>query len=385
MSRPTSIQVPRLFSRRTLVLLMLAFGVFAIAYLDHRAPWVWHYAVWRLTPVSQTTGVRHVVFVTIDHFDVLDAAAAQRWVESYRRFAAGHRDSSGNPPKHTFFWSYDREDEAGSEAILEILATLADEGPAEVELRLSHPEETSEELIGRLERALFLARRRGTMVDDSTNRPSFGFVHGMWALDDSRPGYCGVRDELQILARMGAYADFTNPSGNVMHPRRVNSIYWAIDDPTESKSYADGIPMRVGEPDDIGDLLIFAGPSVLRWEDRRVVYDRGDISHRHLPTPDRVDGWVWANIHVRGRPEWIFVRPYMHGGRPGNEEIAYGKWRHRLHDDLEARYDDGREYQLHYVTAREAYNIAMAAADGRSGNPEEYRNYLLAPPAPRSE
>ena len=35
---------------------------------------------------------------------------------------------------------------------------------------------------------------------------------------------------------------------------------------------------------------------------------------------------------------------------------------------------------LHYVTARELYNLVKAAEAGRQGDPEEYRDYLVKPP-----
>jgi len=46
---------------------------------------------------------------------------------------------------------------------------------------------------------------------------------------------------------------------------------------------------------------------------------------------------------------------------------------------LESRYHDGQRYVLHYVTAREAYNIAKAAEAGKSGNPARYRDYAVRP------
>jgi hypothetical protein len=33
------------------------------------------------------------------------------------------------------------------------------------------------------------------------------------------------------------------------------------------------------------------------------------------------------------------------------------------------------EFQLHFVTAREMVNIILAACDGRSGNPGDFRDY----------
>jgi hypothetical protein len=37
----------------------------------------------------------------------------------------------------------------------------------------------------------------------------------------------------------------------------------------------------------------------------------------------------------------------------------------------------GREYQVHFTTAREMTNIVLAACDGREGNPNDYRDYRL--------
>jgi hypothetical protein len=36
-----------------------------------------------------------------------------------------------------------------------------------------------------------------------------------------------------------------------------------------------------------------------------------------------------------------------------------------------------REYEVHFVTAREMVNIVLAACDGLGGNPGEYRDYRL--------
>jgi hypothetical protein len=60
-------------------------------------------------------------------------------------------------------------------------------------------------------------------------------------------------------------------------------------------------------------------------------------------------------------------------------EAATGSEFDETLDYLERNYNDGRKYVLHYVTAREAYNIAMAAVDGRSGNPANYLDYVVPP------
>lgn len=51
-----------------------------------------------------------------------------------------------------------------------------------------------------------------------------------------------------------------------------------------------------------------------------------------------------------------------------------------MHEYLESAYNDGRSHVLHYVSAREAYNIAKAAEAGREGDPNDYRDFLLPPP-----
>ncbi len=53
---------------------------------------------------------------------------------------------------------------------------------------------------------------------------------------------------------------------------------------------------------------------------------------------------------------------------------------------LESRYNDGENYVLHYVSAREMYNIAKAAEAGETGNPHNYRDYEIPrPPLLQSE
>jgi len=39
-----------------------------------------------------------------------------------------------------------------------------------------------------------------------------------------------------------------------------------------------------------------------------------------------------------------------------------------------------RGLKLHYMTAREAYNVVKAAEDGQTGNPEDYRDWRIPRP-----
>ena len=61
-------------------------------------------------------------------------------------------------------------------------------------------------------------------------------------------------------------------------------------------------------------------------------------------------------------------------------DTLLGDHRHNMHSYLESKYNDGDNYVLHYVSAREMYNIAKAAEAEQEGNPNEYRDYILAKP-----
>ena len=61
-------------------------------------------------------------------------------------------------------------------------------------------------------------------------------------------------------------------------------------------------------------------------------------------------------------------------------DTLLGQAMHDMHSYLEQTYNDGRRYVLHYVTARETYNIIKAAEAGKTGNPNDWRDFVLAPP-----
>jgi hypothetical protein len=46
-----------------------------------------------------------------------------------------------------------------------------------------------------------------------------------------------------------------------------------------------------------------------------------------------------------------------------------------FHQQLTDGFNDGQNYRLHYVNAREMVNILHAAEDGKTGNPGDYREY----------
>jgi hypothetical protein len=330
------------------------------------------YVRWELTPAPVTSGPTHVLYLIADHFEPAgDAAKVERWLARYRDMAAGHRDSVGRRPQHTFFYH-------GEQATPEILALLrgaVEDGLGEVEMHYHHANDTLESFTAKLGDAVRMFQEYGFLrtVDGETR---FGFVHGNWALDNSVRGACGVNTEIRMLREMGCYADFTFPSiWWEAQPPYVNIIYAAKDDP-RPKSYVDKYPLEALE-DGRADLMLLTGPLVMApsLSLRRLFIDVDDGNvHASLhASPRRVDRWVRANIHVPGRPEWVFLKVYSHGiSTPGDEESNVGRSYSEALRHLETAYNDGERYVLHYVNAREAYNVARAAVNGASGNPQQY-------------
>ena len=111
--------------------------------------------------------------------------------------------------------------------------------------------------------------------------------------------------------------------------------------------------------------------------------ENAELSGTNPPAPARVDLWVSTGIHVAGRGDWVFVKLHTHGCVPANADILLGEAMRALHADLAARYNDGQRWQLHYVTAREMVNAVLAAEDGCTGSPGDYRNYRITPPPAR--
>ena len=130
--------------------------------------------------------------------------------------------------------------------------------------------------------------------------------------------------------------------------------------------------------------MLIQGPLGLNWKDRRMGLmpriENADVRGGQPPTPQRVDAWVHAGVHVQGRPEWVFVKIHTHGTQEGDMDTLLGPPVDAMHDYLESAYNDGQRYVLHYVSAREAYNIVKAAEAGMQGNPGDYRDFHLPPP-----
>jgi hypothetical protein len=51
----------------------------------------------------------------------------------------------------------------------------------------------------------------------------------------------------------------------------------------------------------------------MAFEFGRMGLEFGTVESYALPAEARISRWIDLNIHVKGRPEWVFVKVYSHG------------------------------------------------------------------------
>jgi hypothetical protein len=324
-----------------------------------------------------------VMVLTADHYEPAkrfgDAAAVESvrsWCAAYERMARKHGDADGRPPQHTWFYRYDYPNRDCVQALSESVFR----GFGEVEFHLHHGHDAHETMVATLRDGVNWFGRCGAMrTAEERPRQLFGYVAGNSALDNGAgdDSLSGCDTEISALRDAGCYADFTFPSlGSPAQPRKVNAHYYATED-GKPKSYNDGVDVEAGRKPS-GDLMLFQGPVAIDW--RMGGFEEGALENSSQPHPQRLAGLLAGNVHVVGRPEWIFVKTHTHAMQ--NRDAF-------LSDDMDAMYEametwwNRPPYRLHYVTAREAYNIVKAAEAGCSGDPNDYRDYLIPPPANR--
>ncbi len=332
-------------------------------------------------------GPRHVLFAFCDHYEPLwgDAAAdvgearVRAWEEQYPKMAGAFRDADGRPPRHSFFFP----GEQYAPSYLERLANLARAGFGEVEVHLHHDGDTASKLRADLERYLAAYASHGHLARDG-GRPRYAFIHGNWCLSNARKDgrWCGVDGELPLLFDTGCYADYTFPSApDECQPNIVNQLYWPIGELSRKRAYEHGERARVGDVRR-DRILMIEGPLALARRPGKfsMRIESAAVTAADPATPARVRTWVNQGIHVGGRPEWIFVKVHTHGAPESQAASLLGAGGEALHRELTTRYNDGQNFVLHYVTAREMFNIAIAAMEGFSGHPYQYRDHVFKPP-----
>jgi hypothetical protein len=333
----------------------------------------------------------HLLLCIADHFEpnlgqptaAVARSRVRRWVEEYPNCFGGFRDADGRMPQHTFFYPAEADDPEH----LEALAGLCRQGVGEVEVHLHHDNDTAENLRHTLNGFKHaLADRHGLLARDATGAVRYAFIHGNWALDNARPDgrWCGVNNELTILRETGCYVDMTLPSfPSPTQTRVTNRIYYAIDDPERPKSHDSGIEAGRGPAPEDG-LMLIQGPLVFDWGRRKwgliPRVENACLQGNQPPSAARLSNWLRARVQVPARPDWFFVKLHTHGANESNMPVLLGRPMTDFHALLRERADRDPNFQFHYVTAREMYNLAKAAEAGWTRDVREARDYLLKRP-----
>ncbi|MEZ4301693.1 MAG: hypothetical protein R3B70_42555 [Polyangiaceae bacterium] len=333
-------------------------------------------------------GPRHLLFAICDHYEplwdsnstALGDARMQAWSDGYPAVHREFRDADGFMPRHSFFFP----GEQYTPRWMDALAKLTKDGFGEVELHMHHDHDTRDTVRAKIERYKERFAQHGLLSVGPDGARRYAFIHGNWCLANARRDgrNCGVDDELVVLFESGCYADFTFAAApDESQPRIVNQIYWPTGDLSQKRAYEQGEPARVGHTMD-DRLLMITGPLAIAPRAEKVPFwiDNAGITQLRQPTPFRLRTWVNQNIHIEGRPEWVFVKAFTHGAPEPQAEVFLGDPARLLHRTLAEKYNDGTRWKLHYVTAREMFNIAMAAMDGKAGDPGDFRDYRLPKP-----
>jgi hypothetical protein len=189
-----------------------------------------------------------------------------------------------------------------------------------------------------------------------------------------------------LLSETGCYGDFTLPSApSVAQIAKINALY-ECGLPLDTRApHRNGAALQVGRRPHVFPLIV-QGPLGVNFA-RRIgrwpvpCIENSALTGANPPSLDRLALWRRAAIGVHGRPEWIFIKLHCHGMDPRDEVAMFGAPLQRFLKDIIERARRGGD-AVHFVTAREMANIALAACAGRSGNPGDYRDYRLRPITP---
>jgi len=367
--------------------------------LQLNLPWLVRYPSERAKSFLERTAFesKHIIFIVANHFEPgwgsqpLDLDAQRRRLDEYFRIAreTGEAvvDADGTKFRHTHFYPAEQY----HPKLLEMVAAMQAEGLGDVEIHLHHGVEkpdTAENLRKTLIdfRDRLAEEHRCLSRMDGAGSPAYAFVHGNLALGNSAGGkYCGVDNELQILAETGCYVDMTLPSApDESQIPLINQIYECALPLNEKIPHRRG--KRVGTTGKNGNPpqlpLIFTGPLVFNWTRRIKGFpvpriDDGALAANQAMNSARFRRWVNANVTVKNRPDWVFVKLYCHGFFDYDRSACIGEDARRFFSEIVANGEKSGAYTVHFATAREAFNMVLAAMDGAAGDPNDYRNYRL--------
>jgi len=354
-------------------------------------PWLVRYPAWRVKEIarriSKPETQTHVIVMVANHYEPgLGEQAVRRiegWWKQARELGNAVRDHDGTPFRHTNFYPAEQYDHQ----LLELLSGMQREGFGEVEVHMHHgidepdtPENTRRMLAGF--RDVLVDEHRCLSRDKKTGAARYAFVHGNWALANSAGGrFCGVDNEMEILAETGCYADFTLPSApDESQVPRINAIYQCGRPLHEPKPHRSGPDLKVG--DNPALPVIVDGPLVFDWSRRKAGLpvprvDDGAMAANYPLSVERFNRWRGANIGVRGRPDWVFVKLYCHGFFPWDYDQMIGEPVRVFWSEVMELAERTGQFKLHFASAREVFNMIMAAVQNQSGDPGLYRDYSL--------
>jgi len=360
-------------------------------------PWLPAYVWQRCVREQPDMHPIHLIIGVADHFEPSFRPEAvttyahraeqerrlENWCRQYPQAVESWPDDDGRPFRHTYFYPAEQYEPA----LIDRLEEHCRAGWGEIEIHLHHgvhaPDNADNTRRAILEFRDALAARGCLSQLDGDGPPRYAFVHGNWALANSARGrFCGVNDEMQILAETGCYADFTLPSAPFpAQVSKINALYECGAPLDEPAPHRRGRDLQSGRPPEIFPLMI-QGPLMLNFGRRKHGYpfpgiENGELTAANPPSMKRLRLWQQAGITVHGRPEWVFIKLHCHGMDPRDEQAMLGSPIQKFLRELAGWPERRDKYLVHFVTAREMVNIALAACDGNSGNPGRYRDYRL--------
>jgi len=370
---------------------LLIVFVFVVIYVYKKNMHIWLYDyiysnIYNFfTLPSKSNKTKDIMFLFVDHYELAGKSdRLSAWLNDYPTMVSKYRDFDGVKPQHTWFYALDLTNEEELKAI----KPLVDEGFGEVELHWHHSHKSSQQFELDLKNGLEVFHKYGYMKSyNNSTHSSFSFIHGNWSLNNSRgEEFCGINNEIEILKKYGCYGDFTFPAMfSPAQPKYVNKITYTNLD-TINKSYNHARISEVGKYETDDEFMIMQGPLAINFKDWRHKWhptiENGDINGDFTQNSSkRIDCWIRQNIHVKNNPDWIFVKIFCHGAQ--DYKSLCSESTAQMYEYLGDKYNDGKKYRLHYVTARECYNIVKAAENGKTGNPNKYRDFIIPHPNKR--
>ena len=267
------------------------------------------------------------------------------------------------PFRHTYFYPAEQYEPG----IVGQLAEHCRSGWGEIEVHLHHGMQAPDtpqnlrSVLTRFRDALVMEGGLCRLEGDQT--PRFGFVHGNFALANSRGGrFCGVDNEMEILAETGCYADFTLPSAPLeSQVAKINALYECAIPLHRPIPHRRGTDLRRGYKPEFP--LIVQGPLGIRFRRRYpfVAIENGDLATVNPPSLERTTLWRRAAVRVVGEPNWTFIKLHCHGMAPKDQAAMLGPVMVQFLRDLTTLRNADKRVRVHFVTARELLNIALAA------------------------